>query len=83
MGHYNGITADPTQFHMVWGDNRLASAPDVYYDREIIAAPVGGIAELPGVSGSSGPPYALLAGGLAAAIVALGAGAWYARRRLS
>jgi hypothetical protein len=42
--------------------------------------PVGGIAELPDAAGSSGPPYALLAGALAA-VLALGAGAWYARRR--
>ena len=39
--------------------------------------PVGGIAELPEVSGSSGPPYAALA----AAVAALGAGGWYVRRR--
>ena len=43
--------------------------------------PVGGLAELPEISGSSGPPYAALAGGLAAAVLALTAGAWYARRR--
>ena len=49
---------------------------------------VGGIAELPDIaqapashSGPSTGTYAALAGGLAAAIVALGAGAWYARRR--
>jgi len=49
------------------------------------AAPpaVGGIAELPAVSDSSEPPYAALAGGLAAAVAALMAGAWYARRRFS
>ena len=48
---------------------------------------VGGIAELPEVAqapasraGSSGSPYAAIAGGLAAAL-ALTAGAWYARRR--
>jgi hypothetical protein len=34
-------------------------------------------------SGSSSPPYAALAGGLAAALAAITAGAWYARRRLS
>ena len=45
---------------------------------------VGGIAELPDVAGDSGSStgtYAALAGGLAAAVVALSAGAWYARRR--
>jgi hypothetical protein len=41
----------------------------------------GGVAELPDVSGSSGPPYAALAGGLAVAVLALTARAWYARRR--
>ena len=47
---------------------------------------VGGIAELPDVAGDSGSSagtYAALAGGLAAAVLVLGAGAWYARRRLS
>jgi hypothetical protein len=46
---------------------------------------VGGIAELPalaGDSGSSAGTYAALAGGLAAAVLALGAAGWYARRRL-
>ena len=45
---------------------------------------VGGIAELPEAvsdSGWSAGGYAALAGGLAAAVLALGAGAWYARRR--
>jgi hypothetical protein len=43
--------------------------------------PVGGIAELPEVSDSSGPNYLALAIGAAAAVVTLAAGAWYARRR--
>ena len=43
--------------------------------------PVGGIAELPDVSGASGPNYVALAGLAAAALVALTAGAWYAKRR--
>ena len=50
------------------------------------AGSVGGLAELPDVAGDSGSSagtYAALAGGLAAAVLALGAGAWYARRRLS
>jgi len=51
-----------------------------------ITGPAGGLAELPDVAGDSGSStgtYAALAGGLAAALLALGAGAWYARRRLS
>jgi len=44
-------------------------------------APVGGVARLPNVSGSSGPNYLALAGLAAALLVALTAGAWYARRR--
>jgi len=46
-----------------------------------IASPVGGLAELPGVSDSAGRNYMPLAGLAAAAVVALGAGGWYARRR--
>ena len=56
-------------------------------------APVGGVVELPvdssGApasaaehSGSSSPPYAAIAGVVAAGTPALTAGAWYARRRL-
>jgi len=45
--------------------------------------PVGGIAELPAASDSSGHNYVALAGLAAAAVVALGAGGWYARRRFS
>lgn len=47
----------------------------------VSAAPVGGLAELPGAAGSSGPNHVLLGGLAAAALVALGAGGWYARRR--
>ena len=46
--------------------------------------PIGGLAELPDVANDSAwsaGTYAGLAGGLAAAVVVLGAGAWYARRR--
>jgi hypothetical protein len=42
---------------------------------------VGGLAELPDVSDSSAPNYMALAGLAGAALVALTAGAWYARRR--
>jgi V8-like Glu-specific endopeptidase len=47
----------------------------------MLGSPVGGMAELPDVAGSSDRPYLALAGGLAAAVVALAAGVWYARRR--
>ena len=43
--------------------------------------PVGGVAQLPDASGSSGPNYLALAGLAAALLVALTAGGWYARRR--
>jgi len=43
--------------------------------------PVGGTAQLPDVSGSSGRNYIALAGLAAGALVALTAGAWYVRKR--
>jgi hypothetical protein len=43
--------------------------------------PVGGIAELPDASGSSGQSYIALAAAMAAAVVVLTACGWYARRR--
>ncbi|GAG43705.1 unnamed protein product, partial [marine sediment metagenome] len=46
-----------------------------------VPQPVGGIAEVPDVSDSAGRNYAALAALAAAAVVALGAGGWYARRR--
>ncbi|HJX61437.1 MAG TPA: hypothetical protein VJ578_02605 [Dehalococcoidia bacterium] len=58
--------------------------------RIVVQAPpsVGGIAELPevaqapsGPSGSAGRTYAALAGGLAVALAAVAAGAWFAKRR--
>jgi len=52
---------------------------DIFYATE--GPPVGGIAELLDVSDSSAPNYIALAGLAAAALVALGAGGWYARRR--
>lgn len=48
---------------------------------EACADVVGGIAELPDVSDSSGRSHAALAAGVAAGVVALGAGTWYAKRR--
>jgi hypothetical protein len=63
------------------GNNSWSS--DLTVDAIGSPTPVGGIAELPDVSGSSDPNYALVAGVIAAAVVALTAGAWYARRRWS
>jgi hypothetical protein len=63
--------------------NDTNSVTDVFVDPPLVD-PVGGIAELPDVAGDSGSStgaYAGLAGGLAAAVLALTAGAWYARRR--
>jgi len=45
------------------------------------APPVGGMADLPDVSGSSAPNYVVPAGLAAVALVALTAGAWYVGRR--
>jgi len=64
------------------GDN--AQQGRAYVFSSLPPPPVGGIAELPDVgsdSGWSAGAYAALAGGLAAALLALTAGAWYARRR--
>jgi hypothetical protein len=53
--------------------------------RSIVHDPVGGLAELPAIAGDDGGwstwAYAALAGGLAAVIAAVTAGAWFARRR--
>jgi hypothetical protein len=59
-------------------DNTLTES----FELNIVPGPsVGGLAELPSVSDSSGFNYVLLAGLAAAAAAALGVGAWYARRR--
>ena len=58
------------------GNTSEFSAPVAYSP----PVPVGGIAELPDVSESAGRNYVAL-GGLVAALVALGAGGRYARRR--
>ena len=84
--HTCGVKTDGTL--ACWGDNTYGQATPP-------AAPVGGIAELPVFAGTSaeeaGAPaegsgwssgnFAALAGGLAAAVLAVTAGAWYARRR--
>jgi phage tail protein X len=79
---------DPILTNNVWCEEMVV---------ESTGAAVGGIAELPEVAGGAGDQaaapdngsgwsavnYAALAGGLAAAVVVLSAGAWYARRRFS
>jgi len=47
------------------------------------APPVGGIAELPDASGSTGRNHIAVVAVAAAALLALSAGGWYARRRFS
>ena len=47
------------------------------------AVGVGGIAQLPDVSGASSPPYVALAVAAAVALAMITASGWYARRRLS
>jgi hypothetical protein len=61
----------------------IGTDQDILYATEYIPPypPVGGVAKLPDASGSSGPNYIALAGLAAAVLVALTAGAWYARRR--
>ncbi|GAG40277.1 unnamed protein product, partial [marine sediment metagenome] len=61
----------------------IGTDKDILYATEYIPPypPVGGIAELPGVSDSSGRSYIALASLAAAALVALATGGWYARRR--
>ena len=77
------VAYDSFATNLVPGDTN--NFVDVFVDPPE-ADPVGGIAQLPDVAGDSGSStgtYAALAGGLAAAVLALTAGAWYARRRLS
>ena len=88
MGGYWPLVASgsaQTGSLVVWRDvpyEGLGYSADIFGKFVKLGGPaVGGIAELPAVSASSGPPYAALAGGLAAAALALTAGGWYARRR--
>jgi hypothetical protein len=80
-------TGDPTQADYAY-DAYTTATYDYHLFGGPASPPVGGIADLPDVSqgpgrqaASSNPPYAALAGGLAAALVAVTAGAWYARSR--
>jgi len=77
------VAYDSFATNLVPGDTN--NSVDIFVDPPT-ADPVGGLAELPDVAGDSGSSagtYAALAGGLAAALIALTAGAWYARRRWS
>jgi hypothetical protein len=72
----------------VWGTECLDCVSDcmegrIFVVEDIVglADPVGGIAELPDVSDSSAPNYLAPAGLAAAALAALAAGTWYARRQ--
>jgi hypothetical protein len=56
-------------------------SPELTWTATTASPAVGGVAELPNVSDSSAPNYPALAGLAAAALVALTAGGWYARRR--
>jgi len=64
----------------------MVGPPAFLCDPAVRSGGVGGIAELPDVASDSGWPagaFAALAGGIAAAMLALAGSAWYARRRLS
>jgi len=91
---FGGIGSSGTDleiYELCWdGSSKVLEGPPGYTP----PTPIGGIAELPDVaqpsletaassSGSSSPPYAAIAGAAAAVALALTAGAWYARRRLS
>ena len=76
---YSGTVTGPNVTATVTdagGNTSEFSAPVAYSP-----PPVGGLAELPDVAGSSGHDYIAIAGLAAAALAAFTAGAWYARRR--
>ena len=67
----------------LWIDNLDQGDSDGDGIGDACDSPVGGIAQLPDISDSSALNRIVLAGLAAAALVALGAGGWYARRRFS
>jgi hypothetical protein len=73
--------APPTAYVSDLGAHAVTLGTGMLAINEACSAPVGGIAELPDVSGSAGRSYVALAGLAAGALVALAAGGWYARRR--
>jgi len=74
---YVSAASEPDSHPLTLGRGTLAineACPDV----------VGGVAELPDVSGSAGRNYVVIAGlGAPAVVVAVSVGGWYARRRWS
>ena len=77
----DGIPDPQDNCPLVWNPSQADGDGDGVGDACEQAAPVGGIAALPDGSGSAGRNYVALAALAAAALVALGAGGWYARRR--
>ena len=82
------MTDGAAKWVVVWDSNEnlggtIGTDDDILYATEYIPPypPVGGLAELPDMAGSSAPNYIALAGLAAAALVAVTAGALYARRR--
>ncbi len=77
-GQFPSETSAEGTFLLDLGD---CQSPELTWTATTTPFAVGGVAELPNVSDSSAPNYPALAGLAAAALVALAAGGWYARRR--
>jgi Tol biopolymer transport system component len=75
----NLVPEDTNGYPDVFVRDRQTPTPST--ERVSVGLPVGGIAELPPVSGSSASDYVPLAGLAAGALALLSAGAWFARRR--
>jgi Tol biopolymer transport system component len=77
-GDGHSVAFDSSASNLVTGDTN--GRQDVFVRERLM--PVGGIADLPDVSGPSNPDYLPLAGLTAAALVLLAAGVCYAGKRL-